>query len=139
VNAIVALSDFTEANGATWVAPGSFNAVSDQTLSSADFVQATMAAGDALLFRGDLVHGAGANESAAPRRAVSVSFCAGWLRGVENSVLNLNFETVRGLAPELRAILGFAAYDGSARGNGLLGLYENGDPAAALEPNAKSS
>ncbi len=135
VNAIVALSDFTQINGATWVGPGSFRDV--QTYSSVDFVQATMAAGDALLFRGDLVHGAGANEGNTPRRAVSVSFCAGWLRGVENSVLNLSLETVRGLTPELQAVLGFAAYDGSARGNGLLGLYENGDPAVALDPNAK--
>ena len=137
VNAIVALSDFTQTNGATWVGPGSFNTLDSQSYSSVDLVQATMAAGDALLFRGDLVHGAGANQSTAARRAISVSFCAGWLRGVENSVLNLGLETVRGLAPELQAVLGFAAYDGSARGTGLLGLYENGDPAAVLKPNAK--
>ena len=39
---------------------------------------------------------------------------------------------VRDLPPELTALLGYAAYDGSARNGGLLGLYENGDPSAAL-------
>jgi len=106
VNAIVALTDFTQTNGATWVAPGSFDARDPQSLSAGDFVQALMDSGDALLFRGDLVHGAGANNSAAPRRALSVSFCAGWLRGVENSALNLSLATVRDLAPELQAVLG---------------------------------
>lgn len=134
VNAIVALTDFTKTNGATFVAPGSFDLPKDHSHSAVDFVQAEMAAGDALLFRGDLIHGAGANNSAEPRRAISISFCAGWLRSVENSALNLSVETVSALAPALQAVLGYAAYDGSSRGNGLLGLYENGDPALALKP-----
>ena len=132
VNAIIALSDFTATNGGTWVAPGSWRWPADRTYSSSDFVQSQMSAGDALLFRGDLVHGAGANDSDAHRRALSISFCAGWLRGVENCALNLSLQTVRGLSRDLQAVLGFAAYDGSARGTGLLGLYENGDPAQAL-------
>ena len=133
VNAIVALTEFSATNGATWVAPGSFEASGDHNYEASDFVQAVMAAGDALLFRGDLLHGAGANESDASRRAISLSFCAGWLRAVENSALNLKLETLHRLSPKLLAALGFAPYDGSARGNGLLGLYENGDPAALLK------
>lgn len=138
VNAIVALGEFTAANGATWVAPGSWQWSADRKHSAADFVQATMAAGDAVLFRGDLVHGAGANDSQLPRRAISISFCAGWLRSVENSALNLRPETVAALSPSLQKVLGYSAYDGSSRGTGLLGLYENGDPGVFLEATSEA-
>ena len=133
VNAIYALDDFSEANGATWIAPGSFRWPPSQRAEKAQYTRAVMKRGDAILFRGDLIHRGGANETDVPRRGLSISYCAGYLRPVENSFLNLSVATVKQLSPELQATLGYAAYDGSVEGSGLLGLFENGDPARVLE------
>lgn len=128
VNAIFALDDFTLKNGATWVAPGSWNWESARRASEEDYVRAIMCKGDALLFRGDLIHRGGENKSGERRRAISVSYCAGWLRPVENSFLNLDASEVSLLSPKFQALLGYAAYDGGDHQGGLVGLYENGDP-----------
>lgn len=92
-----------------------------------------MSPGDAVLFRGDLIHGGGENESDAPRRVVSISYCAGWLRPVENSFLNLSRATVSMLKPKLQALLGYAPDDGTHNQGGMIGLFENGDSALSLE------
>jgi ectoine hydroxylase-related dioxygenase (phytanoyl-CoA dioxygenase family) len=134
VNAIVALDPCTLENGATYVAPESWGWDRKRQAESDEFVRAVMNPGDALLFRGDLLHGGGENTTQERRRVLSISYCAGWLRPVENSFLNLSNETVRPLPPKLQSILGYAPYDGTAQLGGLIGLYENGDPARALEP-----
>ena len=132
VNAIVALSKFTEHNGATWLVPGSWQWPRERRAVPGEFLQALMRPGDAVLFRGDVLHAGGANETEAPRRALSISYCAGWLRPVENSLLNVSRERVRELPDHLQGLLGYRAYDGSAQAGGMLGLYENGDPGAVL-------
>ena len=132
VNALVALDACTLENGATHVAPGSWQWDRERRAESCDFTRAVLAPGDALLFRGDLLHGGGENGSDARRRIVSISYCAGWLRPVENSFLNLSRETVRGLDPKLQAILGYAVHDAIKQQGGMVGLYENGDPRRAL-------
>ena len=135
VNAIVALDDFTSENGATKIAPSSWNWEPKRQPTADEYSQAIMNKGDALLFRGDLIHGGGGNKSNSRRRALSISYCAGWLRPVENSFLNLSMETVRELPEQLQSLLGYSAYDGSDKNGGLIGLYENGDPGKALEQN----
>jgi ectoine hydroxylase-related dioxygenase (phytanoyl-CoA dioxygenase family) len=133
VNAIVALDPFTLVNGATYIAPGSWRWENGRQPQSDEFARAVMNAGDAVLFRGDLIHGGGENASDAPRRAISISYCAGWLRPVENSFLNISKETARTLEPRLQALLGYAPHDAVAKRGGMTGLFENGDPAKALE------
>ena len=120
-------------NGATYVAPASWQWEKDRQANNNDFLRVIMDSGDALLFRGDLVHFGGANNSRAKRRAISVSYCAGWLRPVENSFLNLRRSTVASLDPKLQAVLGYAAHDATRIGGGVVGLFENGDPKRALE------
>jgi ectoine hydroxylase-related dioxygenase (phytanoyl-CoA dioxygenase family) len=133
VNAIVALDPFTLKNGATYIAPGSWSWENGRQPMSDEFARALMNAGDAILFRGDLIHGGGENVSEAPRRAISISYCAGWLRPVENSFLNISRETARTLDPRLQALLGYAPHDAVAKRGGMVGLYENGNPAKALQ------
>ena len=128
VNAIIALHDFTEENGATVVVPDSWAWDKKRRAQQSEQLQAVMSPGDALLFRGDLIHGGGENRSQIPRRALSLSYCAGWLRPVENSHLNLPVERVKNLPEKLQDLLGFKAHDGSSLGAGMVGLYENGDP-----------
>ena len=132
VNAIIALDATTEENGATHVAPGSFAWERERVAEPQEFTRAVMAPGDAVLFRGDTIHGGGANTSQGRRRVLSISYCAGWLRPVENNFLNLSRETVRTLPKRLQDVLGYAAYDGIEQGGGMVGLYEGGDPHRAL-------
>lgn len=132
VNALIALDKFTEENGATRLIPNSWSWNKDRRADPGDFIRAVMSPGDGLLFRGDILHGGGANMTDSPRRALSISYCAGWLRPVENSVFNLPLEKVRQMTPQLQQLLGFTMYDGSDHKGGLLGLYENGDPSVLL-------
>ena len=134
VNAIVALDPCTLQNGATYVAPESWQWDPKRQPKAHEFARAVMDPGDALLFRGDLVHGGGENESEGRRRAISISYCAAWLRPVENSFLNLSRATVSKLPSKLQAILGYSAHDATNRRGGMVGLFENGDPARALNP-----
>ena len=132
VNAIIALSEFTEDNGATHVVPGSWRWAQEQRAETDEFLQAVMSPGDAVLFRGDLLHGGGANSSNGPRRALSISYCAGWLRPVENNLLNVSIERVAELPREVQNLVGFRAHDGGRFGSGMVGLFENGDPRVYL-------
>ena len=132
VNAIVALDNFTLRNGATAMVPDSWQWPPERRPQPVDFTRAVMQAGDAVLFRGDLLHGGGANESEAPRRALSLSYCVGWIRPVENSFLNVSRSTAQQLSPSLQGLLGYRARDGLAEGAGMVGLYENGDPQRYL-------
>ena len=132
VNAIVALDAFTTTNGATYIAPHSWEWDQSRRARPDDYTRAVMGAGDALLFRGDVIHRGGENLSPDPRRALSISYCAGWLRPVENSFLNVPIAAVASLPTELQAVLGYRTHDSTHDGGGLLGLYENGDPGNAL-------
>ncbi len=134
VNAIVALDPCTLQNGATYIAPESWRWDVERKAQAHELARAVMNRGDATLFRGDLIHGGGENQSEGRRRALSVSYCAAWLRPVENSFLNLSRTKVRTLPTKLQAVLGYAAHRG--RNGGLVGLFENGDPARALSARA---
>ena len=128
VNAIYALDEFTLTNGATWLAPESWGWHADRRASEEEYLRAVMGPGDAIIFRGDLVHRGGANDSDTRRRAISISYAAGWLRTVENTYFNHSPAKVLNLPESLQQLLGYRLYDGSAQQSGMLGLYENGDP-----------
>ena len=133
VNAIVALTPFTKRNGATNVFPGSHRWTSERRGHMADAIQAEMSQGDALFFRGDVLHGGGANATSDEhRRGISLSYCVGWLRTVENSFLNVPRDMVSTLPVRLQRSLGYQSHNGMESNGGLLGLYENGDPSRAL-------
>lgn len=133
INAILALDDFTLENGATYVAPGSHIWAPHRRPAADELARATMRRGDIIFFRGDIIHGGGENVSGRRRRALSASYCAGWLRPVENSLLNVSRDVARRASPAMQALLGYAAHDATARLGGVVGLFENGPPQAALE------
>lgn len=76
MNMLVMLDDFTEENGASWMLSGSHrqpDRPSDEVfLSYAE--RNTGRAGDIVLFDSHLWHSAGVNRSAAPRRALTISY-----------------------------------------------------------------
>lgn len=134
VNAIVALTPFTEDNGSTALALGSHRWTPGRYPTPSEITQTNMRPGDVLLFRADIIHHGGANTTNRARRGVSVSYCCGWLRPVENSILNVPPKVASRLEAKMQDLLGYATHDATATAGGILGLYESGDPHEALEP-----
>lgn len=130
INTIAALVDITADMGATLVAPGSHRWEDPERLPAEDeIVACELSAGSALFFRGDTLHAGGANLTAdRRRRALSTGICAGWLRPVENSYMNVPVEKAADLPERARDLLGYAFYDASSIGGGYLGYHDMGDP-----------
>jgi hypothetical protein len=125
---MAAMSDFTAANGATWVMLDSHGG--PPTAPAPDWseaVQAEMNQGDALLFRADLFHAGGANTTESEVRQIfSMGFQVAWLRQVENGTLSVPPAKAAELQPELQELLGYSH-------ELVLGLYKGGHPRNALK------
>lgn len=111
VNSMWAITDFTDANGATRVVPGSHRRAEVPTLGVAyDTVPAIMARGSVMIYDGALWHGGGANTSGARRVGVAMNYCAGFIRQQENQQLGIPLATARTFSPRLRKLAGFGLY-----------------------------
>ena len=108
-NVIWALDDFTAANGATLIAPGSHRWEDGRRPRASELVPAVMPAGSALVYSGRLWHGAGRNSSPAGRRALICEHVLPWLRPADNHILGTGVERLRELSPSLRRLAGVAA------------------------------
>lgn len=128
VNALWALSDFTEENGATHIVPGSHKAPSAPPYGADDIetVQATMKAGSVMLFDSALWHKGGANTSNARRFALSCYYCAGWMRQQENLQLGIPRDIAAGFPKRLQELCGYGIYKGQ------YGHIDNTDPIVLL-------
>jgi len=132
-NTIWALTDFTEANGATRVVPGSHRFEDGRALRESDTEAAEMERGSVLLYTGSLYHGGGANRSAAPRLGLNITYVRGWLRQEENQYLSVPLEVARELPDELLRLMGYA------RGAYALGYVDDlRDPIEVVRPEAAS-
>ena len=107
-NTIWAATDFTEANGATRVVPGSHLADDKLRLDPSDTEPAEMERGSVLLYVGSLYHGGGANTSDADRVGVNITYSVGWLRQEENQYLTVPAEVARELPERLQRLLGYS-------------------------------
>ncbi len=123
-NTMWALTDFTEANGATRVIPGSHLWDHSPTYGAHyDSEPAEMRRGSVLVWHGSLWHGGGANRTAERRYGIAMNYCAGWIRQQENQQLGLPLDTVAGFTPRLRDLCGFSTY------RQLIGHIEKQTPA----------
>ncbi len=132
VTAIFALTDFTEENGATVIAPGSnhWDGVLPPVPEGAA-CRATMPAGSALLYSGKVIHGGGANTTRDQWRVgLHAGFCRGWLRAEENFQLTVSLETAKRLPERVQHLLGFRSYHPEF--GGRLGLVDYDDAARLL-------
>jgi ectoine hydroxylase-related dioxygenase (phytanoyl-CoA dioxygenase family) len=105
MTAVWAIDEFTAANGATRVAPGSHlhaGRVGDDACLPVE-----MAPGSVLLIDGRTVHAAGANQTSGPRLGVILEYVASWLRPSENHTLSVPPATVFRLPVELQELLGY--------------------------------
>ena len=126
-NTMWALTDFTEANGATRLVPGSHLwADAPEYGTHYDSVPAEMPAGSVLVWHGSLWHGGGANSTDARRYGIAMNYCAGWIRQQENQQLGLALGTVAGFSPRLQELCGFGTY------RGLIGHIDRQTPAQRL-------
>ena len=112
-NSMWALTDFTEANGATRIIPRSHLADHSPEFGAPfDSIPAEMPRGSVLVWHGSLWHGGGANTTAERRCGIAMNYCAGWVRQQENQQLGVPLDTLRRFSPRLQQLCGFDTYRG---------------------------
>jgi ectoine hydroxylase-related dioxygenase (phytanoyl-CoA dioxygenase family) len=105
-NTMWALTDFTADNGATRVLSGTSQMTDTDGLLIAS-AQAEMRRGSVLFYDGKVLHGGGANRSAADRRGVNITYSVGWVRQEENQYLACPIEVARTLDDNLLRMMGY--------------------------------
>jgi ectoine hydroxylase-related dioxygenase (phytanoyl-CoA dioxygenase family) len=126
-NSMWAITDFTEANGATRIIPGThLAAASPEYGSHHDSICAEMTRGSILVWHGSFWHGGGANTTDTARMGIAMNYCAGWVRQQENQQLGIPLDTVREFSPELQELCGFGVY------RGLIGHIDKRTPRDVL-------
>ncbi len=117
LNTIWALTEFTEANGATQVVAGSPVWPEDRRATPAEISYAEMSPGSVLIYSGSVIHAGGENRSTADRVGINITYALGWLRQEENQYLSCPPHIARDLDPRLQALLGYCM------GSYALGYY----------------
>jgi ectoine hydroxylase-related dioxygenase (phytanoyl-CoA dioxygenase family) len=126
-NTMWAVTDFTDANGATRIIPGTHLANHSPTFGQHyDSIAAEMPKGSVLVWHGSLWHGGGANHTAQRRIGIAMNYCAGYVRQQENQQLGIPREIARGFSPRLRELVGYGIY------NGLIGHIDKRSPVDLL-------
>ena len=126
-NTIWAMTDFSEANGATRVMLGSQDLPNSFEYTVDDTVPAEMTRGSCLVYTGKVYHGGGANQTAETRRGLHITYNVSWLRQEENQYLSVPPEVAAELPDDLLRLMGYQ-----------LGAYALGyiddvrDPLAAI-------
>ncbi|MFC3070741.1 phytanoyl-CoA dioxygenase family protein [Phenylobacterium soli] len=136
ISVIGAIDDFTRANGATEIVPGSHlwgepgdpGRPNDLAEMEAMLVPMEIPAGAALVFCGTLLHRGGANVTDRPRLAFTNQYCEPWARPQENFWLAVPREQVREMSPCAQSLLGYEIAPP------FLGMVSASHPAKTLEP-----
>jgi ectoine hydroxylase-related dioxygenase (phytanoyl-CoA dioxygenase family) len=132
-NSMWALTDFTDANGATRIIPGTHTADSSPDFGQDyDSIPAEMPRGSVLIWHGSLWHGGGANQTDDRRIGIAMNYCAGYIRQQENQQLGLAPDLVRTFEPRLQELVGYGIY------NGLIGHIDKHAPADLLNGGSSS-
>jgi ectoine hydroxylase-related dioxygenase (phytanoyl-CoA dioxygenase family) len=110
VNVMWPLEQFTEANGATRIVPGSHRWVDQQPGPATQTATLEMPPRTALIYLGSVWHGGGANRSPHSRLGVVLHYASAWLRPVENHVLAVPPDAAKALSPRMQELLGYNIY-----------------------------
>ena len=125
-NSMWALTDFTDANGATRLVPGSHLKDNPVYGGVYDTIPAEMRKGSVLIWDGALWHGGGANRTSTRRTGIAMNYCAGFIRQQENQQLGLDPMQVKSFSPRLQELVGYGVY------RGLIGHINKQSPAQVL-------
>jgi ectoine hydroxylase-related dioxygenase (phytanoyl-CoA dioxygenase family) len=125
-NTMWALTDFTEANGATRIVPGSHRRESPPFGGEVPSIPAEMAKGSVLVWHGSLWHGGGANRTGERRFGIAMNYCAGFVRQQENQQLGIPREIAARFPRRLQRLVGYGVY------RALIGHIDKRDPAELL-------
>ncbi|MDX6234128.1 MAG: hypothetical protein QOH68_3221 [Nocardioidaceae bacterium] len=126
-NTMWALTDFTDANGATRLVPGSHLAPENPVFGGDyETVPAEMAKGSVLVWHGSLWHGGGANRTDERRVGIAMNYCAGYIRQQENQQLGVPRDIAKTFDIRLQQLLGYSVY------SGLIGHIDKKDPRTLL-------
>jgi len=129
-NTLIALDDFTRANGTTRIVPGSHRwtkPVEQETAVS----YAEMPAGSLLVFDGALWHAGGGNTTKDQRRrSINLNFNLSWLRQQENQYVGIPRDVWLAMPERLQRLLGFQKV------NFLYGSVDYMDPLEYFKAHA---
>ena len=107
-NTIWAATDFTEANGATRVVPGSNHAEDRLKFKHSDTIAAEMPKGSVIVYLGSVYHGGGANTADTTRTGINLTYNVAWLRQEENQYLAVPAEMAATLDEDLLKLMGYS-------------------------------
>jgi len=124
-----ALSDFTAANGATLVVPGSHRWEEARPPFADEVVAAEMPAGSVLIYLSGTIHGGGSNVSDLNRTGLALQYSLGWLRQEENQYLANPPEVAREFPERLQRLIGYDF------GGPYLGFVDGDSPQRVLHPH----
>lgn len=106
---MIAVSDFTEENGATLVIPGSHTWDDSRTPRREEAIPAVMKAGSAMLFLGSTYHAGGTNRTTDEcRTGLTIALDSATCRQEENMYLALSPEVVKSYPEPVQRLLGWA-------------------------------
>ncbi|HEY8545909.1 MAG TPA: phytanoyl-CoA dioxygenase family protein [Acidimicrobiales bacterium] len=125
-NSMWALTDFTEANGATRLVPGSHREPNPDLFGTYETIPAEMPKGSVLVWHGSLWHGGGANTTGERRVGLACNYCAGYIRQQENQQLGIPAATAQRFDERLQRLLGYGVY------RSLIGHIDRRDPIGLL-------
>jgi len=125
-NSMWALTDFTDANGATRLVPESHLKPNPVYGGEYQTVPAEMQKGSVLIWDGSLWHGGGANKTDKRRTGIAMNYCAGFIRQQENQQLGIPASLVKNFSPRLQELIGYGVYQG------LIGHIDKKMPAQLL-------
>jgi len=136
LSAMIAITDFTEENGATRVVPGShrWDDFNRQAVES-EVVQAVMPAGSALLYTGKTIHGAGANISSNSWRfGIHISFALAQLTPEEAHTVTVPWEVAKNFSTRVQHMLGYCSHRTFLPDWPALWTYDYRDVRETLNP-----
>lgn len=127
-NSMWAVTDFTEANGATRIVPRSHKDPMWPEYGSQEIesIPAEMKRGSVLVWNGSLWHGGGANQTDEPRLGIAMNYCAGFIRQQENQQLGVPRDVAAEFPERLQRLIGYGVY------RNLIGHINKRDPCELL-------
>lgn len=129
INVFYAATDFTRANGATRLIPGShLSGAHPEPRGTYDEVQPEVPAGTAVIWDGRTWHAAGGNDSDGPRAGISAYFCGPQFRQLVNFPYGTRPDVLAGLSQADRKLFGYAIWEGIGNtGGAMAGEAEPGE------------